>query len=531
MTLRERIKKSWIALTKEEPVQKDIKKVHLSEVEPYEYSEDERIQLSLSRVFQRNAMDDLSKTISAQDAAIAKTAMDDNVKSGFSLFQNTIPTVLLTWYAQQSFIGYQTSEIIAQHWLIDKACTMPAKDAARNGYEITVNDGTQVSDDVLDAIRKADVKYRLNYHLVEFARKNRIFGVRIAMFIIEYPNIDPHYYEKPFNIKGIKPGSYKGITQIDPYWMTPELDYSAAADPASMFFYEPTWWRVNGLRVHRTHLVIIRNGEVGDILKPSYFYGGVSIPQKMYERVYAAERSANEAPMLLQTKRTGVTYTDISSAMVNQAEFQRRQQLMAFFRDNYQNRFLDMEKEKYEQHDTALADVDTVIMSQYQICAAIAEVPATKLLGTTLKGFNATGEFEEASYHEFLKSIQTHQMSPLLERHHLLLMVSEIAPKFNIAPFSTTPVWNPLDSTTSKGKSENNKWKAETDSILVGAGILSPDEPRKRLANDPESGYNGLISEELSIEDPGEAEANTETNNLGNEKERENAPAPEALKF
>ena len=58
-------------------------------------------------------------------------------------------------------------------------------------------------------------------------------------------------------------------------------------------------------------------------------------------------------------------------------------------------------------------------MSQYQLVAAAANVPATKLLGTTPKGFNATGEYEEASYHEELESIQANDLSRLLARHHL----------------------------------------------------------------------------------------------------------------
>jgi hypothetical protein len=31
------------------------------------------------------------------------------------------------------------------------------------------------------------------------------------------------YYEKPFNPDGITEGSYKGISQVDPYWMMPML--------------------------------------------------------------------------------------------------------------------------------------------------------------------------------------------------------------------------------------------------------------------------------------------------------------------
>ncbi len=34
-----------------------------------------------------------------------------------------------------------------------------------------------------------------------------------------------------------------------------------------------------------------------------YNYFGVSVPERIYERVYASERTANEAPQLAMTKR------------------------------------------------------------------------------------------------------------------------------------------------------------------------------------------------------------------------------------
>src|SRR6202000_510843 len=113
-----------------------------------------------------------------------------------------------------------------------------------------------------------------------------MFGVRIAYFKVDSP--DPKYYEKPFNIDGVRPGSYKGIVQIDPYWVAPLLDRDAESRPASMHFYEPTWWIVDGQRFHRDHLIIFRNDEPADILKPVYIYGGVPVPRQLMEGVYAA---------------------------------------------------------------------------------------------------------------------------------------------------------------------------------------------------------------------------------------------------
>lgn len=425
-------------------------------------------------------------------------AMDNqlNVKTQYQA-NLLVPEAQVMWFASQSFIGYQFCAMMAQQWLVSKCCLMPAKDATRNGYEITVNDGTEVAPEVLDAIRNADVRYNLNKNLIEFIQMGRVFGIRIALFIIE--SDDEEYYKKPFNPDGVTPGSYKGISQIDPYWITPQLDTEAAGDPGSVHFYEPTWWRISGKLVHRTHLVIFRTEEVSDILKPTYIFGGVPIPQKIYERVYAAERIANEAPMLVLTKRTDVLKTDAAEALADQPNFTRNIQNWVFNRDNYGIKIIDREDDM-QQFDTGLDDLDAVIMTQYQLVAAAANVPAVKLLGTSPKGFNTTGEFEEANYHEELESMQTHDLSPLIQRHHLLLIRSEIAPQFNIAPFDTTIVWNSLDAMTAKEQAELNKFKAETGAVLMNSGAIDGQDERQRIINDPASGYSGLI-DDTSIEE------------------------------
>ncbi|MHC5538582.1 anti-CBASS protein Acb1 family protein, partial [Singulisphaera rosea] len=159
-----------------------------------------------------------------------------------------IPETQFAWYCGQGFIGYQAAALISQNWFVKKACSMPAKDASRNGYEVSVNDGTEVDPEVLDYIREQDKRFEVLRNCVEFIDLGRTFGIRVAMFVVDSP--DPKYYEKPFNPDGVKPGSYRGISQIDPYWISPELGGEAAADPAAPDFYEPTWWRIGGRRVH-----------------------------------------------------------------------------------------------------------------------------------------------------------------------------------------------------------------------------------------------------------------------------------------
>ncbi|MDR0478296.1 MAG: DUF1073 domain-containing protein, partial [Burkholderiaceae bacterium] len=406
----------------------------------------------------------------APRVAASNSAQDDGgdgIALKMPLQATAMSESLAQWYSSQSFIGHQFCAVLAQHWLIDKACSMPGRDAIRNGYDIVSAEGDEIDPDVVKLLRRYDRQMRLAWNLEQFIRMGRVFGVRIAFFRVD--STDPDYYEKPYNPDGVTPGSYKGIVQVDPYWTAPQLDGAAASRPDTMHFYEPTWWMISGKRYHRSHLIIYRHKEPPDLLKPRYLYGGLPVPQLIMERVYAAERVANEAPELAMSKRTNLWLTDMSQFTAKGDAAIERLNWWVQTRNNYGVKLGDKEGDQFQQFDTSLSELDAVIMTEYQIVAAAANVPATKLLGTTPKGFNATGEYEEASYHEELESIQAHDLTPLIERHHELVMRAYVLPALGGQALQTTVTWRPLDAPTAKELAEVNLVKAQTGAALVAS--------------------------------------------------------------
>jgi len=463
---------------------------------PGVFSTDWEIDDSLTRAQRRANLQTravpVPKTRVIDDAGTAMDANSygDGLKAAFSLNTQGVPDAQAEWYGGQSFIGHQMCAVLAQNWLINRACSLPARDAIRKGYDVTVNDGrSDVTPDMLAAIVESSKRFKVDRNLVEYVKFGRVFGIRIAWCVID--SEDPDFYVKPFNPDGVTPGSYRGITQVDPYWCVPELSKRAAADPAAQDFYEPPYWVINGKRYHKSHLIVMRGQAVADVLKPAYLYGGLSVPQLIYERVYAAERTANEAPQLALTKRAMVLYTDAAKALANQALFEQRLSVWARFRDNYGVKVADKEADQIEQHDTSLADLDAAIMTQYQIVAAASEVPVTKLMGTQLKGFS-TGDGEAESYHETLETIQSVDAEPLLDRHLACVIRSEIAPRYGVKPFGVTVAWRPVKSLSAEELANVNKIKADTDKVLSDAGGIDGHDVRRRLAADETSGYNGL---------------------------------------
>lgn len=425
-------------------------------------------------------------------------AMDQSIQEvkRYATTSGIVPAQTLAWFSQYGFIGWQLCAILNQQWLVDKAIRMPGLDAVRHGFERTTGEDTDVdSKDDITKLKKLDKKFHLKKNLHEHIRFARMFGIRHTLFL--YDGVD---YALPFNIDGIRKGAYRGMVQIDPYWMAPELDQEDAANPMGQHFYEPTYWCINGRKYHRSHFIISRNGaDLPDILKPAYYYGGIPTTQLIYERVYAAERVANESPMLAMSKRLFVMQTDLTKAAGNLNQFKAKIRQWSNFMQNFGIKVIG-QGEQINLHDTSLADLDNVIMNQYQLVAAAAHVPATKLLGTSPKGFNATGDYEIDSYHEFLETIQDEALTPLVERHTILCQASE-----SISPGTEFEVsWNPLDVLTSKEQAEVNKIKADTSVAYVGIGAMDGPDVRSVIIADHESGYNNL--EDIVPGGPGDRE-------------------------
>lgn len=441
-------------------------------------------QKLLARSFQRTSED--MKPVNAKGHAMDAACVGGSLKNVFGV-SNYADDIIFTHFAQQGFIGYQACALLAQNWIINNACSVPCEDAIRPGYEISLNQDIELEDqDLLVKIKQvSERKYNISNIARNFARNNKIFGCALAL-----PVVDGIDYAKPFNIDGVRRGSYKGISLIEPYWVMPELDMEATSAPESLHFYEPTWWRLpNGKRIHRSHVIYITGDEVPDVLKPTYYFGGLPLTQQIYERVYASERVANEAPLMALTKRMLIADGNIEAYLMNEEDAEKKLQKLSYCRDNY-GVFFKRPGDNVQQIDTSLTDFDALIMTQYQLVASIARMPATKLLKTQPKGFNATGEYEMKDYIQELQHIQDNQMKPLIERNNLLVEKSEFGYSYELET-----KFNPVDMPTERELAEVRKIDADTDMVLINAGAISPEEARARIIADPNSGYNGLPAE------------------------------------
>lgn len=423
----------------------------------------------------------------AMDAAYDTTKLNNAYN-----ITNPVNDIIYTHFAVQGFIGFQACAVLCQNWLINKACSQPAKDAIRPDYDlsyVSTDEEEKDQDFLTKIIDESNDRKGFNIKSVcsVFEQKKRTFGQVIA-----FPIIDGVDYSLPFSMEAIESGAntYRGMTVVDPVWYTPILDNEAVSDPTSLRYMKPTYFQMpDGQKIHHSWCIFGVNGDVSDVLLPTYRFGGYPVPQLIYERVYCAEKTANEAHMLAQSKRLLIADINVKSYMTNPQNTVNELNALTQFRDNW-GVMTKRPGDSVQQIDTSLTDLDEVIMTQYQLVAAASCVPATKLLETQPKGFNSSGDYEDDQYKLTLVEIQKADYIPLLDFHYALLSKSRYGIERD---YSIT--FKEIDTPTELERAQINQTNAATAATYVQAGVISPDEVRDNLIKDPNSGFNDITGE------------------------------------
>lgn len=308
---------------------------------------------------------------------------------------------------------------------------------------------------------------------------------------------------------------------IEPWSLSFDFDAESLNNPMSQDFYSPTWFKLpNGLRIHKSHCIFLRNTTVPDILKPTYYYGGIPLTQMIYQRVYCAEKVANEAPMLALSKRLLVADIPYQQFKTNRGKIEENLNAITYMRDNF-GILTKRPDAQIQQIDTSLSDFDSLILTQYQLVAAIAQMPATKLLKAQPTGLNATGEYDFKDYIQTLQTIQDNDIKPIIDRHNQLLSLSLFGKDMQLI---TT--FNPIDTPSKIEIAQSNGSKAQTLATLIGSGVISQEEAREALRSDEDNDFTALQDIPEAPSDDEQNEVEELLKKLGgqkNEKETNNA--------
>lgn len=292
----------------------------------------------------------------------------------------------------------------------------------------------------------------------------------------------------------ITKGALKELVLVEPINTYP-ADYSAT-DALNPNYFKPRSWFVLAREVHDSRMLTFVSRPLPNLLKPAYNFSGISMSQLAMPYVKYWLDTRGSVGRLLTNFSCSVLATNLQDTLAagpDGSQLIKRVQLYNKLRNNQGMLVLDRDTENFMQVNTPLSGLNLLQAQSQEHMAAVAKTPLVVLLGVTPTGLNASSEGEIRIYYDYIADMQDALFRKNLQ---ILLEVIQLS-LFGDVDKDITFDFISLMEPSEAEKSSMESSKVDRAVKLITAQVISPLEERKRLAVDPNSGYDGLEAEKL----------------------------------
>lgn len=419
----------------------------------------------------------------AMDGALADAGVYEVIRDGFDGAD--------FW---PRFMGYGALQNIAQDGLIRACVETVADDMTRAWIELKrqgeARDRNSTPTAELADLARAAEKARLQAVFHEAAE---LVGYEGGAFVFIDTGARPEDLAAPLNISPYSAELRKGaplrFTVVDPVNVFPG-DYDSLS-PLSPHYFRPRWWWVLGQRVHASRLIRMVANEVPVLVRPAYNFFGIPQAQILWDYVRHFQECREASARLLTKFSLTVLKTDMQSVFQSGetlAKFDARLRFLARNRSNDGVLAVDRDSEDVIKLETPLSGVTDIVRQSLEILAAMNRTPAVKLLGISPSGFNATGESDIRNYYDHIGSQQEKVLRPGIQT---ALECLQLHVRGDIDPGLTFD-FAPLGEEDRAALAMQQKTRADTIAVYLDRDVISVEEARKALADDPDSGFANI---------------------------------------
>lgn len=380
-----------------------------------------------------------------------------------------------------SYLGYQVLAQLAQSTEYQLVADTFSQEMTREFGQVKGDDEDKVKL-IEDEMKRLGVRKLMREHI----KNDSLFGGS-QLYIDIAGQEDKTDLPLMINDKGIKKGSLKGFTVIEPMWTAPSL-YNASDALAPDFFVPQQWW-VQGKNVHHTRLMALITCPVPDMLKPAYNFYGLSKTQQMLPFVQRFQSVADSvAKVITMFSLTGIK-TDMSSILAGDEDganqMATRFKTLALMRDNKGILAVDQSSEEIFQINTPLSGLDTLLDKFTQMVAYPSKMPVLKIFGTPTAGLGNTSDGELRVFYD---NVSAQQEAFLLPQINVILKCIQLS-LFGEVDESIEFKFNPLYQLNDQERAATNLIKAQTSQIYMQEGVIDNEEARQHLSDDEDSGF------------------------------------------
>lgn len=373
--------------------------------------------------------------------------------------------------------------ILYDNWLIRKAIDIPVNDAVRKWRRFEGVDIEQIK-----KLESAERALKVKQTVGTAGKRGRLFGGALLLMGIEGAGA----LSEPLELESVKQDSLKFIKVIDRDFVTPgPID---SENPTAVNFMTPEFYTLsNDETIHSSRVLRFDGLDVPDTKKIENEYWTASVAEIIYDTVLDVNiATASSSSLMHESKIDIIKIPDLANTVstTDGEELVRNRFQIADQIKSTNNMLLLDGEEEFVRNEYSFAGIEPLLTKYLMIVSSASDIPATRLLGQSAIGMNATGEGDEANYQNLVAGYQEDQLAPEMAKFDEVFVRSVLG---NMPP-EYDSVFLPLGETDAKEDADTAYVNMQTSVGYVNAGILPPHVVAARLLAENE--YPEL-SEEL----------------------------------
>jgi len=371
-------------------------------------------------------------------------------------------------------------------WLAKKIVNAVADDMTREWLHCMF-DGEELG----TTIEQAEKRFALKRKINEALRWSRLYGG--ATIIIGTRDKD---LAKPLDVKNVRQGDLRYLHVVDRWRLSPagslnrDLESPNFGMPDSYVLAEST------VQVHHTR-VLRFNGE-----KLPYFawlrnaMWDDSVLQHVMDSLMNCDTTTQAIATMMFESNVDVVKSeglaDVLARKDGEAVLTKRFQVAALLKSFNRMLLLDG-TESYEKKQNSFANLDKVIQQFMIDVSGAADIPMTRLFGTSATGMNATGDNDVRNYYDMVSAKQEAELRPQLEYLYEVLVRSELGHMPDDFRFDFNPLWQ----LSEKDQADVEKARAERDEKYINLGVVSETLVAKELKE--RGTYRNMTDDDIEL--------------------------------
>lgn len=372
-------------------------------------------------------------------------------------------TVNATWSDFYPLDQAQLTSAYSGSWLARKIIDIPAFDMVRAWRD------WQAEGPMIEKLEAEEARLQLRPKLTKALKLSRLFGGGALLM-----GVNQGTPEQPLDIERVGAGGLKYLHVVSRDQLNAD---EIERDIASPYFGEPKGYTLTGMtgtvaQVHPSRVVRLVGAERLGSYRAEDGWGDSALDAVDGAMKQALGSAQGIASLVLEAK---VDVFKIPGLMANvgKADFRERMlqriRLAMTAKSSIHALVTDAE-ELYEQKSINFAQLPEIMRLFLTIAAGAADIPATRLLGQSPDGMNASGESDVRNYYDRISAEQELSLRPALERLDEVLIRSALGSRPPEVHYSFAPLWQLSD----KEQADIFKTKADGARALVGTGGASP---------------------------------------------------------